>query len=150
MTASLPTDVIAIAPGTMTPEAIAAIAAGARVELAPDARERIAASRAVVDRLVHGDALIYGLNTGLGHMRNERVPLEMLRAYQQAVVVSHAGAIGDPLPTEVVRATMAVRLAGFAVGGSGISPAVADASRPCSTRASTRSSPRRARSGRRT
>ena len=89
--------------------------------------ERIAASRAVVDRLVHGEALIYGLNTGLGHMRNERVPLEMLRAYQQAVVVSHAGAIGDPLPTEVVRATMAARLAGFAVGGSGVSPAVADA-----------------------
>ena len=76
---------------------------------------------------MHGEALVYGLNTGLGHMRNERVPIEMLRAYQYAVVVGHAGAIGDPLPTEVVRATMAARLAGFAIGGSGVSPAVADA-----------------------
>ncbi len=105
---------------------IVEIARGAPVELGPAASRRIAESRAVVDGLVNGEALIYGLNTGLGHMRNERVPLEILEQMQVITVRVHAGGIGEPLPTEIVRAAMAVRLAGIARGGSGASPAIAD------------------------
>ena len=103
------------------------VAHGAPVELAPDAVERIRASRAIVDRLVDGPALIYGLNTGLGHMRDERVPRETLRQYQELIVAAHEGAIGEPLPTPVVRAAMAVRLNGIARGGAGASLPVAEA-----------------------
>ena len=106
---------------------VARVAAGARVEIAPAARDRIAASRAVVDRLVSGEALIYGLNTGLGHMRNERVPIEVLRDYQRGIVLGHAGGIGPRLPTEIVRAAMLTRLVGITTGGSGASPAAASA-----------------------
>ena len=73
------------------------IADGASAVLTPDAVERIDASRAVVDELVGGEELIYGLNTGLGHMRDVRMPLETLGAYQEAIVVGHDGAIGEPL-----------------------------------------------------
>ena len=45
--------------------------------------------------------------------------------------MSHDGGIGEPLPTEVVRAAMAVRLNGIARGGSGASPAAAQGSRRC-------------------
>ena len=93
----------------------------------PAATERIRESRAVVDRLVNGERLIYGLNTGLGHMRNERVPLDILEATQIVTVRVHSGGIGPPLPPEIVRAAIAVRLAGIARGGSGASPAIADA-----------------------
>ncbi len=102
------------------------VAYGATVELAPDAVERIRASRAIVDALVDGPALIYGLNTGLGHMRDVRVPRETLRQYQDMIVAAHEGAIGDPLPTTVVRAAIAVRLNGIARGGSGASLPVAE------------------------
>ena len=105
---------------------IVIIARGARVVLGPGAVARIAASRAVVDSLVAGDELIYGLNTGLGHMRNERVPLEILEASQVVTVRVHAGGIGPPLPTEIVRAAMAVRVAGIARGGAGASPPIAE------------------------
>jgi histidine ammonia-lyase len=101
------------------------VADGASVELSAEAVARIAASRAVVDRFVSGDELIYGLNTGLGHQRDERVPVEVLRAYQQAIVRVHDGAFGPPLPTRVVRAAMLVRVAGIAEGGSGASIDVA-------------------------
>jgi len=47
----------------------------ARVELSAEAEATIEASRAVVDRLVAGERLIYGLNTGLGHMRDSRSQL---------------------------------------------------------------------------
>ena len=72
-----------------------------------------------------GDELIYGLNTGLGHLRDTRIALDTLRTYQEAIIVSHEGAIGPPLPTRVVRAAMLVRVAGFATGGAGVSPEVA-------------------------
>jgi histidine ammonia-lyase len=109
-----------------TVDDIVRLADGASPALTPDAVERIKASRSVVDELVGGDELIYGLNTGLGHMRDVRMPVETLGAYQEAIVVGHDGAFGEPLPTRVVRAAMAARLAGIAMGGSGASPAVAE------------------------
>jgi len=110
----------------LTVPQVVAIARGATIALGPTAIERIRASRAVVDRLVSGGVLIYGLNTGLGHGRNERLPIEALEAGQADVVRAHAGGFGPPLPVEVVRAAMAVRIAGIARGGSGASPAIAE------------------------
>jgi histidine ammonia-lyase len=109
-----------------TVDDVVRIARGASVVLTDDAVARIEASRAVVDGLVEGEELIYGLNTGLGHMRDERMPVETLGLYQEAIVISHDGAFGDALPTEVVRAAMAVRVAGLALGGSGASLACAN------------------------
>ena len=119
--------VVDITTADLPVEALLRIAHGAPVALAPDAVERIRASRAIVDALVDGPALIYGLNTGLGHMRDERVPRDTLRRYQELIVAAHEGAIGEPLPTPVVRAAMAVRLNGIARGGAGASPPVAQA-----------------------
>jgi histidine ammonia-lyase len=110
----------------LTVPELVAVARGARIELGQVAIERIVASRAVVDRLVSGDELVYGLNTGLGHGRNERLPGDALEAGQALVVRAHAGGFGPPLPVEVVRAAMAVRIAGIARGGSGASPAIAE------------------------
>jgi histidine ammonia-lyase len=125
-TTSADSPTVSIDEAPLTVRDIVRIARGAGVELGPVARQRIAAARAVVDRLVAGDALIYGLNTGLGHLRNERLPPDELAASQLLVVRSHVGAIGPPLPREVVRAAMAVRLAGIARGGAGASAEVAD------------------------
>ena len=106
-------------------EDVVRVADGASVELTADAVSRIRASRAVVDRFVEGDELIYGLNTVEVHQRDERVPVDVLRAYQQAIVRVHDGAFGPPLPTRVVRAAMLVRVAGIAEGFSGASLGVA-------------------------
>jgi histidine ammonia-lyase len=102
------------------------IAHGARVTLAPGAVARIRASRAVVDRLVDGPDLVYGLNTGLGHLRDTAVSRDQLRRYQELIVGIHEGGIGQPLPVPVVRAAMAVRLNGIVRGGSGASLEVAE------------------------
>lgn len=110
----------------LTIDEIVAIADGASLSLGPIAIERIAASRAVVERLAGGEALIYGLNTGLGNMANLRLPAEAIEAIQPLVVRGHAGAIGPPLDTAVVRAAMAVRVAGIARGGSGASSTIAE------------------------
>ena len=92
----------------------------ALVELTPEVEATILASRAVVDRAVSGERLIYGLNTGLGHMRDHRVPLDVLQRYQRQMIEAHASGIGPPLDTEDVRAAMLARVSGAARGGSGL------------------------------
>jgi histidine ammonia-lyase len=107
-------------------EEVVEVARGATVELGSDARALIQASRAVVDRALDSGAAVYGLNTGVGHMKDVRLPDAALRSTQELLVASHAGGIGAPLPTEIVRAAIAVRLNGIARGGSGASPAAAE------------------------
>ena len=124
MSTPWPTVVIDAEP--LTVDDVVAVANGAELQLGADARRRIEVAREIVDRYVAGPDLIYGLNTGLGHMRNERVPLESLREYQPAIVTMHAGAIGPALPAVVVRAAMATRVAGIARGGAGASLVVAE------------------------
>ena len=102
------------------------IARGAAVELTDGARERVAAGRRIVDRVLAGGQAVYGLTTGVGHARNVRVPDDELVGQQYMIVMTHSGGFGPPLPTEVARAAMAVRLVGLTRGGSGASPAVAE------------------------
>ncbi len=106
-------------------EELLQVARGARVELDADAWALIGASRAVVDAALASGRPVYGLTTGVGHTKDVRLPDQALRRLQQLLVTSHAGGLGPPLPAELVRAAMAVRLNGIARGGSGASPAVA-------------------------
>ena len=102
------------------------IARGATVGLTDGVRERIASGRRVVDGVLASGRAVYGLTTGVGHLRDVRVPDEELVGQQYMIVMTHSGGFGPPLPTEVARAAMAVRLVGLTRGGSGASPAVAE------------------------
>ena len=108
-------------------DALLAVAHGARIALDEDAWRTIDASRAIVDRVVDGPDLVYGLNTGLGHQRDVALARDSLRRIQALVVRAHEGGVGDPLPAVVVRAAMVARLNGIARGGSGASRGVAEA-----------------------
>ena len=78
---------VLVGAGGITPADVVRVARdGARVELTAEVEATIGASRAVVERLVAGDRLIYGLNTGLGHMRDHRVPIEVLERYQRQMI----------------------------------------------------------------
>jgi histidine ammonia-lyase len=117
---------VRVTAGGLAAEDIGHVARGASLELAPEVWERVEASRAVVDRALERDAMVYGLNTGLGSRRHRRVPPEELARYQVQMVLDHAGGVGAPLPDVDVRAIMAARVAGIARGGSGAHPGALD------------------------
>ncbi len=121
----MPGEDIVITPEKLTLGDVLAVADGARVELSPDAVATIERSRAVVDDAIGRGEAIYGVTTGVGHARDQRLPAEALAAMQPVLVEMHLGAIGEPLSIEVVRAAMVVRLIGFTLGGAGVSLAVA-------------------------
>lgn len=93
---------------------------GAMVALCPEARERIATSRAYVERLVAEGRTVYGVTTGFGKLANVRIDAADVRQLQRNLVVSHAMGVGEPYPTEVVRAMLLLRAQSLAMGHSGI------------------------------
>lgn len=102
-----------------------AVADGAHIDLDAQAVATIEDSRSVVDSALASGRGVYGLNLGLGHMKDTRLPDSQLAQLQESMVEGHAGAIGPLFPTRVVRAAMAARVNGIARGGAGASLASA-------------------------
>ncbi len=92
----------------------------AQVGLAPAARARVLASRAVVDAKVAGTQPVYGVNTGFGNFAETRIEHADLAALQLNLLRSHAAGVDEPLPVRAVRASMALRANVLAKGYSGI------------------------------
>ena len=116
---------LTIATEPLGAEDVLAIAAGASVRIGAAARARIAVSRAVLLEAVERGDAVYGATRRLGAGADDEVDEQA--AFQVQVIRNHAGAIGDPVEPLIVRAAIAVRVAQFALGGSGVRPEVADA-----------------------
>jgi histidine ammonia-lyase len=92
---------------------------GAR-RLSEDAGRRIDASRAVIDRAVREDRVVYGVTTGFGKFSDVVIPRDKLQQLQRNLVESHAAGVGELLPSETVRALMLLRANCLACGFSGV------------------------------
>ncbi len=99
---------------------------GARVQLAPEAVQRMAATRERVERaLARGDA-VYGMTTGLGQQKRHRVAPDEIEAFNRRLIQNHRIGHGPPVAVEVVRATMLRLVNGFAKGTVGVRPLLAE------------------------
>ncbi|HET9596507.1 MAG TPA: histidine ammonia-lyase [Anaeromyxobacteraceae bacterium] len=106
---------------TLRLEEVLAVARGeARAELAPGARERVRAARALVDARLEDGQAHYGINTGFGTLAEVRVARADLEALQRNLVLSHAAGVGAPLPAAEARALVLLRANVLAKGYSGI------------------------------
>ena len=74
----------------------AAIAAGAKIRIAPEALARVTkGAEAVAAIVAKGDAA-YGINTGFGKLAKERIGDADLAQLQLNLVRSHRAGIGEP------------------------------------------------------
>ncbi|MGH2462199.1 MAG: histidine ammonia-lyase, partial [Candidatus Limnocylindria bacterium] len=69
---------------------------------------------------------VYGVTTGFGDLADVRISPEQTATLQRNLVRSHAAGVGEPLPEEVVRAMVVLRVNALAVGLSGVRPELAD------------------------
>lgn len=112
---------------TLTLEELASVAHGnARVSLHSEARRRMEASRAVVERLLADGATVYGINTGFGKMSEVTIPPDQLVDLQVNLVRSHACGIGESLTEAEIRGMMLLRANVLAKGTSGTRVLVAE------------------------
>ncbi len=98
----------------------------ARVELAHEARERVAASRRVVEDILATGEVVYGVNTGFGKLAEVRISPDQLDRLQLNLLRSHACGIGEPFPEGVVRAMLLLRANVLATGFAGCRPELID------------------------
>jgi len=108
----------------LDPDAVVAVAGGARVTLDPAALEAVAANRAMLERLIATGQPIYGITTGFGALVTEAVGLETAHRLQLNLLRSHAAGTGPDLPREVVRGALAIRINGLLRARSGVRPVV--------------------------
>ncbi len=104
----------------------AAVFDRAEVELSVEARARMNASRAVIERLIDSNTAVYGVNTGFGKMASVRISRDQIRQLQVNLVRSHACGIGAPLSDAETRAILVLRANAIAKGFSGVRPVVAE------------------------
>lgn len=118
-------DPIPLSGTTLSCAQVAAVAAGASVQLTPAGRNRAARSWRAANAAAARTA-VYGRTTGVGANRNQQIhsdrPDEAL-----ALLRSHATSAGPLRDPGRVRALLAIRLNQLAAGGSGVAPAVLDA-----------------------
>lgn len=110
--------------GDLTVDQVVAIAAGARLELDPEAMVRVERNRAALEELLSTGTPVYGISTGFGALVSNAVAPELQRHLQVNLLRSHAAGTGPDLPLAVVRAAMAVRANGLLLGHSGVRPLV--------------------------
>lgn len=92
---------------------------GARAGVTRVGEGRVARTRALIDRWVEEKQVIYGITTGFGALCNVIISPEDTRRLQENILVSHAAGVGEPLPEDVVRAVMALRIHDLSLGYSG-------------------------------
>ncbi len=113
-------------PDTTIDDVVAVARSQAPVTISPAAVERMAASRAIVERLADGEPK-YGISTGFGALATVAIPSDRRRALQLALIRSHAAGMGPAIEEEAVRAMMLLRARTLTMGHSGTRPRLAQA-----------------------
>jgi histidine ammonia-lyase len=101
--------------------------AGEAVSLDDASMQRVGEAAASVDRIVASGETVYGVNTGFGLLANTRIPNDRLAELQTNLILSHSAGLGDPLPRNVTRLMIVLKLLGLGRGHSGVRPLVIEA-----------------------
>ncbi|HKI82922.1 MAG TPA: aromatic amino acid ammonia-lyase [Candidatus Krumholzibacteria bacterium] len=97
---------------------------GEAVELHPEARQRIAACRQLLERKIEEGEVMYGVNTGIGELASVALEPEQVQKFQRYLIYNHSAGIGEPAPLDHVRAAMLARVNVHAHGNSGCRPII--------------------------
>ncbi len=95
-----------------------------KVELAPAALERIKICRTMIEEKIAAKEIMYGINTGIGEFSEKVLSDDQVKEFQKYLIYNHAAGIGDPIPVEQVRASLAGRINVHAHGNSGCRPEI--------------------------
>ncbi|MGB4123786.1 MAG: aromatic amino acid ammonia-lyase [Bacteroidales bacterium] len=95
-----------------------------KVELHPDAIERIKRCRAMLEKKIVAREIMYGVNTGIGEFSEVVLTDDQVKDFQKYLIYNHAAGIGEPMAEEYVRGAMLGRINVHAHGNSGIRPEI--------------------------
>ena len=111
-----------ISPALLTLDKLGEILADhSPLQLSDEAARRIRRCRDYLDRKISdSDELFYGINTGFGSLCDIRISDADIEQLQHNLVVSHASGTGDPVPPEVVRIMLLLKIQSLSYGHSAV------------------------------
>ncbi|MBD5317353.1 MAG: histidine ammonia-lyase [Bacteroides sp.] len=97
------------------------IANGEKLALSKDAVKRIEKCRKYLDdKMESASEPIYGITTGFGSLCNISIDSEQLSDLQKNLVMSHACSVGEPMPREIIKLMMLLKIQSLSYGNSGV------------------------------
>ena len=112
---------------SLTLESFVAVARfGARVSLSGEAREAMARSRALAEKIAREKRVAYGITTGFGDFASVAVSDELSSQLSTNLILSHCTGTGEPYSQEQVRGMMLLRANALCVGLSGVRPVLVE------------------------
>ena len=92
-----------------------------KLELAPEAKERIQKCRDYLDRkTATSSEPLYGITTGFGSLCNHNISPDELNTLQENLVKSHACSIGQEVPPVIVKLMFLLKAHALSLGHSGV------------------------------
>lgn len=99
----------------------------ATLKLSEDAKNRIVACRAFLDKKIEESTHpIYGINTGFGSLHNTSIDRKDLEQLQKNLVMSHACGTGPKVKSEIVKLMLLLKIQGLSYGHSGVTLATVE------------------------
>ena len=92
----------------------------AKVALDEKAKEKVLASRKVVDTIVEEERVVYGVTTGFGKFCDTVISKDESKKLQENLIVTHAVGAGDNFGRDVARGVLLLRVNNLAKGFSGV------------------------------
>lgn len=80
----------------------------------------IAKAAARIAEIAAGNVPVYGINTGFGKLASIKIDAADVATLQRNLILSHCCGVGAPLPENVVRLIMALKLISLGRGASGV------------------------------
>ncbi len=93
-------------------------------KLHESARPGIVQAAGHIAAAARGKAAVYGVNTGFGKLASVKIALEDTATLQKNLILSHCCGVGDPMPRDVARLMMVLKLLSLGRGASGVRPEV--------------------------
>ncbi len=99
---------------------------GYEVVISEEAYKRVAEARALVDRYVKEKKVSYGITTGFGKFSDTVISEEETGLLQKNLIMSHSCGVGNPLPVDMAKGIMLLRVVNLSKGHSGVRKIILD------------------------
>jgi histidine ammonia-lyase len=90
------------------------------------ARPGIKVAATHIAKAASGTAAVYGVNTGFGKLASVKIAPEDTAKLQENLILSHSCGVGDPMPEDIARLMMVLKLLSLGRGASGVRLQVID------------------------
>jgi histidine ammonia-lyase len=93
---------------------------GEPARLAPSFDAAIVKAAERIAEIANGNAPVYGINTGFGKLASIKIDAADVATLQRNLILSHCCGVGQPLPENVVRLMLSLKLVSLGRGASGV------------------------------